>query len=126
MQDAVADVEGLAVADPAPALRGTGIVEPMRSIMNQVVTTVALTAASSSGSRLPTWSTSSWLMNTQRMSSGSTRLKTSARYCSRFSEMPVSMITGSFARMTSEFSATETGAVPSPWWSWMREVSGAT
>jgi hypothetical protein len=63
---------------------------------------------------LPVWSTSSWLMNTQRMSSGSTSENTSARYWSRFSIMPVSTTTGSAARMTSVFSGTTTGAWPSP------------
>src|SRR5689334_2091027 len=64
-------------------------------------------------------------MNTQRTSAGSTSPNTSPRYCSRFSAMPVSTTTGSGARITSVLSATITGAVPSPWWSWSRNVSGA-
>src|SRR5262249_15322283 len=47
------------------------------------------------------------------------------RYCSRFSATPVSTTTGWAARMTSALSATTTGALPSPWWSWSRNVSGA-
>ena len=87
----------------------------MRSTMNQFTIAVAFGASSMSALRLPVWSTSSWLMNTQRMSSGSTMLNTSARYWSRFSTTPVSTTTGSAARMTIVLRATETGAWPSPW-----------
>ena len=97
----------------------------MRSCMNQSMTSVALGAAAMRAFRLPVWSTSSWLMKTQRMSSGSTMENTSSRYWSRFSIIPVSTTTGSAARMTIVLRATETGAVPSPWWSWIRKVSGA-
>ena len=81
----------------------------MRSCMNQSMTSVALGAASMRALTLPVWSTSSWLMNTQRMSSGSTSENTSSRYWSRFSIIPVSTTTGSAARMTMVLRATETG-----------------
>ena len=97
----------------------------MRVDMNQLMTSVALGARSISALTLPVWSTSSWLMNTQRMSSGSTRPKTSARNRSRFSAIPVSTTTGSAPRITSVLIGTKTGAVPSPSWSWMRNVSCA-
>jgi hypothetical protein len=54
-------------------------------------------------------------MKTHRTSVGSTSENTSARNCSSFSATPVSTTTGCSPRMTIEFSATHTGAVPSPW-----------
>ena len=42
----------------------------MRVAMNQLTSSVAFGASSISVLRLPVWSTSSWLMNTQRMSFG--------------------------------------------------------
>ena len=53
----------------------------MRWVMNQLSTATAFGAASISAVRLPVWSMSSWLMNTQRMSSGSTMENTSLRNC---------------------------------------------
>ena len=96
----------------------------MRSHMNQLTIAVAFGAASINALRLPVWSTSSWLMNTHLMSSGSTMLNTSSRYWSRFSPTPVSTTIGSAALMTIELRGTITGAWPSPLWSWITNVSG--
>jgi len=93
--------------------------------MNQLMISVAFGHSSISTLRLPVWSMSSWLMNTQRTSSGSTRLDTSLKKCSRCSAMPVSTTTGSAAPITIVFRATLTGASPSPWWLRRRKVSDA-
>ena len=82
----------------------------MRSCMNQLTIRVAFGASAMSSLTLPVWSMSSWLMNTQRMSSGSTSENTSARYWSRLAKNPVSTTTGSAARMTIVLIGTSAGA----------------
>src|SRR5690606_36393949 len=98
---------------------GTPSAAPIRSRINQLTTTIAFGAGATSASRLPVWSTSSWVRNTHRMSCGSTIENTSARNVARFSGIPVSTTTGSADRITIALSGTSDGEVPSPAWSWM-------
>ena len=73
-----------------------------RSTIAQLHTSVAFGHTVITSSRLPLWSTSSWLRNTQRTSSGSTRENASRSHCSRFAGVPVSTIIGSRPRITIE------------------------
>ncbi|HYD08894.1 MAG TPA: hypothetical protein VEA78_02225 [Acidimicrobiales bacterium] len=70
------------------------------------MTSVAFGARSRTSSRLPVWSWSSWLMNTQRTSARSTTLPTASNQASRLSALPVSTITGSAPTITDELMAT--------------------
>ena len=100
VQRAVAGVERRRRRRPSACARAAARRRRRGGRHRPVPTSVACGHRSSTASRLPMWSWSSWERKTQRTSSGSTTEKTYASHASRTSEQPVSTITGSAPRIT--------------------------
>jgi len=79
-----------------------GFSRASRSTLKKFVTSVAAGQRSSTSSRPPVWSPSSWERKIQRTSSGSTTEKTFSSHSMRCSGAPVSTMTGCCPRMTIE------------------------
>ena len=71
-----------------------------RPVMAKLATSVAFGHRSSTASRLPRWSWSSWESTIQRTSTGSTSEKTCSSHAARTRAEPVSTIAGSRPRIT--------------------------